>query len=182
MSWSAVLGKVRPQALWSSLVRPGCSSVARHRGGGLGAAVGGGSSSRQGPCDALGQQQQQCRGMAANNHRHKKILKLAKGYRGRSKSVFKIAIQRVEKALQQAYRDRKARKGLLNHREFRRLWIERINAGVRQHGMPYSVFVNKARKADVELNRKVLAEMAVTEPYSFRAVVETVKAKGSPKA
>ncbi|CBJ48761.1 50S ribosomal protein L20P [Ectocarpus siliculosus] len=115
--------------------------------------------------------------MAANNHRHKKILKLAKGYRGRSKSVFKIAIQRVEKALQQAYRDRKNKK-----REFRRLWIERINAGVRQHGMPYSVFVNKARKADVELNRKVLAEMAVTEPYSFRAVVETVKAKGSPKA
>ncbi|CAM9148612.1 unnamed protein product [Hapterophycus canaliculatus] len=115
--------------------------------------------------------------MATSNHRHKKLIKMAKGYRGRSKSVFKIAIQKVEKALQQAYRDRKNKK-----RDFRRLWIERINAGVRQHGMPYSVFISKAKKADVELNRKVLAEMAVTEPYSFRAVVETVKAKGSPEA
>ncbi|CAN0471565.1 unnamed protein product [Ascophyllum nodosum] len=142
----------------------------------MGAALAGSSSRRS--LDYLfpkGQQSQgQCRGMAASNFKHKKILKMAKGYRGRSKSVFKIAIQKVEKALQQAYRDRKNKK-----RDFRRLWIERINAGVRQHGMSYSMFINHAKKADVDLNRKVLAEMAVTEPYSFRAVVETVKAKGS---
>ncbi|CAM9304341.1 unnamed protein product [Discosporangium mesarthrocarpum] len=115
----------------------------------------------------------QSRGMASGNHRHKKIIKMAKGYRGRSKNVFKIAIQKVQKALENAYRDRKNKK-----RNFRRLWIERINAGVRQHGMSYSVFTNQAAKAQVELNRKVLAEMAVTEPYSFRSVVETVKAHG----
>eukprot|EP00752_Nemacystus_decipiens_P002322 g2195.t1 len=167
MSWSSVLRRVRPQALWSSLPRPLCAPFP---GRGLGAAIVGKGSSGQRPWDVLGQgqQQQQYRGMATRNHKHKKIIKMAKGYRGRSKSVFKIAIQKVEKALQQAYRDRKNKK-----RDFRRLWIERINAGVRQHGMPYSVFVNKAKKADVDLNRKVLAEMAVTEPYSFRAVVET---------
>lgn len=99
--------------------------------------------------------------------RHKKIIALAKGYRGRSKNCYRIAIQRVEKGLQYAYRDRRTRK-----REFRALWIQRINAGVREHGLTYSRFINGLVKAGVEIDRKVLADLAVREPAAFKTVVE----------
>jgi len=99
--------------------------------------------------------------------RHKKILKLAKGYRGRSKNCYRIALERVEKALQYAYRDRRNRK-----RDFRALWIQRINAGVREHGLTYSRFVNGLTKAGIEIDRKVLADLAVREPIAFKAIVE----------
>ena len=99
--------------------------------------------------------------------RHKKIIKMAKGYRGRSKNCFRVAVQSVEKGLQYAYRDRKARK-----RDFRRLWIQRINAAAREHGLVYSQFMNGLAKAGVEVDRKVLAELAVSEPAAFKALVE----------
>ena len=108
-------------------------------------------------------------GSVARN-RHKKVLKLAKGFRGRSKNCFRIAIQKVEKALQYAYRDRRARK-----RDFRALWIQRINAGVRQHGLVYSQFINGLTLANIELDRKVLADLAVKEPEAFKAVVDQAK-------
>jgi large subunit ribosomal protein L20 len=98
--------------------------------------------------------------------RHKKILKLAKGSRGRSKSTFRAAIQRVEKDLQYAYRDRRTRK-----RDFRGLWIQRINAATRLHGLTYSQFMNGLKKAEIALDRKVLAALAVTEPTAFEALV-----------
>ncbi len=99
--------------------------------------------------------------------RHKKVLKLAKGYRGRSKNCYRIALQRVEKALQYAYRDRRNRK-----RDFRALWIQRINAGVREHGLTYSRFVNGLTKAGIEVDRKVLADLAVFEPAAFKTIVD----------
>ena len=99
--------------------------------------------------------------------RHKKILKLAKGYRGRSKSCYRIAVQRVEKALQYAYRDRRNRK-----RDFRGLWIQRINAGTREHGLTYSKFINGLIKAGIEIDRKVLADLAVYEPAAFKTIVD----------
>lgn len=99
--------------------------------------------------------------------RHKKVLKLAKGYRGRSKSCYRIALQRVEKALQYAYRDRRTRK-----RDFRALWIQRINAGVREYGLTYSRFINGLIKAGIEVDRKVLADLAVREPVVFKAIVD----------
>ncbi len=99
--------------------------------------------------------------------RHKKILKLAKGYRGRSKNCFRIAIQRVEKALQYAYRDRRNKK-----RDFRALWIQRINAGTREHGLTYSRFVNGLTKAGIDIDRKVLADLAVHEPAAFKSIVD----------
>lgn len=102
--------------------------------------------------------------------RHKKVLKLAKGFRGRSKNCFRIAIEKVEKALQYAYRDRRARK-----RDFRALWIQRINAGVRQYGLVYSQFINGLTLANIDLDRKVLADLAVREPEAFKAVVEKAK-------
>lgn len=102
--------------------------------------------------------------------RHKKVLKLAKGYRGRAKNCFRIAIEKVEKALRYAYRDRRARK-----RDFRSLWIQRINAGVRQYGIVYSQFINGLTLANIELDRKVLADLAVREPEAFKEVVEKVK-------
>lgn len=111
------------------------------------------------------------RGMA--NHRHKKILKLAKGYRGRAKSCYTVAIQRVTKARQYAYRDRKVKR-----RDFRKLWIQRINAGTRMYGLPYSFFINSMLRANIHLNRKVLADMAVTEPLSFKAVVVVARELG----
>jgi len=98
--------------------------------------------------------------------RHKKVLKLAKGYRGRSKNCYRIALERVEKALQYAYRDRRNRK-----REFRALWIQRINAGVREHGLTYSRFVYGLTKAGIDLDRKVLADLAVHEPSAFKGIV-----------
>ena len=102
--------------------------------------------------------------------RHKKIIKMAKGYRGRSKNCFRIAVQKVEKALQYAYRDRRNRK-----REFRALWIQRINAAVREHGMTYSQFMNGINKANVEIDRKILADMAVRDKSAFKDLVEVAR-------
>ncbi|WP_448520860.1 50S ribosomal protein L20 [Schleiferia thermophila] len=106
----------------------------------------------------------------ASRARRKKILKLAKGYYGRRKNVWTVAKNAVEKALSYQYRDRKAKK-----RNFRSLWIMRINAGARQHRMSYSVFINKLKNANIDLNRKVLADLAMNHPEAFRAVVEKVK-------
>ena len=99
--------------------------------------------------------------------RHKKVLKRAKGFYGRRKNVFRIAVQSVERSLQYAYRDRKNRK-----RDFRGLWIQRINAGVRMYGMTYSQFINGLKKATIEIDRKILAELAVNQPETFKALVE----------
>jgi len=103
--------------------------------------------------------------------RHKKVLKQAEGYRGRSKNVYKAAIERVEKGLQYAYRDRRVRK-----RSFRGLWIQRINAGARQHGLTYSQFMNGMKRAGIELDRKVLSDIAVREPAAFKTLVEQAQA------
>ncbi|PHS79393.1 MAG: 50S ribosomal protein L20 [Rhodospirillaceae bacterium] len=103
--------------------------------------------------------------------RHKKITTAAKGYRGRNKNTFRIAIQRVEKGMQYAYRDRRAKK-----REFRKLWIQRINAAARLNDMKYSTFMNGLSKAGIELDRKVLADLAVREPAAFASLVEQAQA------
>ena len=102
--------------------------------------------------------------------RHKKILDMAKGYRGRNKNVFRVAVEKVEKALQYAYRDRKAKK-----RSFRSLWIQRINAATRLHDMTYSRFMSGLNKAGIELDRKVLADIALKEPANFAKLVEAAK-------
>jgi len=102
--------------------------------------------------------------------RHKKIISMAKGYRGRNKNVFRVAVEKVEKALQYAYRDRKAKK-----RSFRSLWIQRINAATRQHDMTYSRFMSGLNKAGIELDRKVLADIALKEPANFAKLVEAAK-------
>lgn len=101
--------------------------------------------------------------------RRKKILKLAKGFRGSHSKLFRTANQQVMKALRNAYRDRRKRK-----RDFRRLWITRINAAARMHGMSYSQLMGSLKKANIEINRKMLAQMAVLDPSSFGKVVETV--------
>lgn len=106
--------------------------------------------------------------------RHNKILKLAKGYRGRAKNCYRIAIQKVEKALRYAYRDRKVKK-----RDFRALWIQRINAAVREQGLVYSQFINGLKLAKISLDRKTLSDLAVTQPEAFKEVV--VKAKAALK-
>ncbi len=103
--------------------------------------------------------------------RHKKILKLAKGYYGARSRSYRIAVQSVLRAGQYAYRDRKVRK-----RQFRRLWIVRINAGARQHGLSYSRFINGLKKASIEIDRKVLADIAVWDKAAFGALVEKAKA------
>ena len=102
--------------------------------------------------------------------RHKKVLAMAKGYRGRSKNVFRVAVETVEKGLQYAYRDRKAKK-----RSFRALWIQRINAATRLHDMTYSRFISGLNKAGIELDRKVLADIALKEPANFAKLVEAAK-------
>lgn len=102
--------------------------------------------------------------------RHKKILALAKGFRGRRKNVYRIAKQAVMRAGQYAYRDRRNKK-----RVFRRLWITRINAAARQHDLSYSVFLNGIKKANIEIDRKVLSDMAIHDPVGFGAIVATVK-------
>lgn len=102
--------------------------------------------------------------------RRKKVLKQAKGYFGRRKNVHTVAKNAVEKALVYAYRDRRQKK-----RNFRALWIQRINAGVREHGMSYSEFMGKLQKKDIQLNRKVLADLALNNPEAFKAVVDAVK-------
>lgn len=101
--------------------------------------------------------------------KHKKILKLAKGYQGRRKSVFKLAKQAVIKAGQYAYRDRRVRK-----RDFRILWIRQINAAVREFGLSYSVFIKKLANAKIKLNRKILADLAENEPKAFKAIVAKI--------
>ena len=101
--------------------------------------------------------------------RHKKILKMAKGHRGRAKNCFRVAIEKVEKAMQYAYRDRKVRK-----RDMRGLWIQRINAAVRQQNLIYSQFINGLKLAQIDLDRKVLADLAVHQPETFANIVEKV--------
>ena len=110
------------------------------------------------------------RGVVARR-RHKKILKQAKGYYGARTRVFRVAKQAVLKAGQYAYRDRRQRK-----RQFRALWIQRINAGARLHGLSYSRFVGGLKKAGIEIDRKVLADLAVHEKAAFAAIVEKAKA------
>ena len=109
--------------------------------------------------------------------RHKKMLKMAKGYRGRAKNCFRVAIEKVEKGLRYAYRDRRRKK-----RDFRGLWIQRINAGVRQHGMVYSQFMQGLKLAGITLNRKMLSEIAINKPESFKEIVEKAKAALEKKA
>ena len=111
------------------------------------------------------------RGVTAHA-RHKKVLKAAKGYYGRRKNTIRVAKQAVEKAAQYAYRDRKAKK-----RNFRSLWIQRINAATRQHGMTYGCFIDGLNKAGVEVDRKVLSDLAINQPDAFKALVE--KAQGA---
>ncbi|UJH67959.1 50S ribosomal protein L20 [Allomuricauda sp. SCSIO 65647] len=106
----------------------------------------------------------------ASRARRKKVLKQAKGYFGRRKNVWTVAKNAVEKAMLYAYRDRRNKK-----RNFRALWITRINAGARQHGMSYSQFMGKVKANGIELNRKVLADLAMNHPETFKAIVEKVK-------
>ena len=105
----------------------------------------------------------------ATKNRRKKILKVTKGFRGRAKNCLTIAKERGEKALQYAYRDRKNRK-----RNFRSLWIQRINAAVRQYDITYSEFMNKLNKSNIVIDRKMLSEMAIREPNSFKELIETI--------
>ena len=106
----------------------------------------------------------------ASRAKRKKILKQAKGYFGRRKNVYTVAKNAVEKAMSYSYRDRKNKK-----RTFRALWIQRINAGARQYGMSYSQFMGKVKANNIELNRKVLADLAMNNPEAFKAVVDSVK-------
>jgi large subunit ribosomal protein L20 len=106
----------------------------------------------------------------ASRARRKKVMKQAKGYFGRRKNVWTVAKNAVEKAMLYAYRDRKNKK-----RTFRALWITRINAGARMHGMSYSQFMGKVKSNGIELNRKVLADLAMNHPDAFKAIVERVK-------
>ena len=103
--------------------------------------------------------------------RHKKVLDLAKGYRGRASTAYRIALEKVEKGLRYAYRDRRNKK-----RDFRGLWIQRINAAVREHGLTYSQFMHGVKLAGLELDRKVLSDLAIREPEAFAAVIGTAKA------
>ena len=104
--------------------------------------------------------------------RHKKVLKQAKGYFGRRKNTFRIANQAVEKAGEYSYRDRKVKK-----RVFRSLWIQRINAGCRLHGLKYSSFVNGLKKINLGLNRKVIADLAANDPNTFKKIVDQIQDK-----
>lgn len=106
----------------------------------------------------------------ASRARRKRLMQLSKGYYGRRKNVWTVAKNAVEKGLVYAYRDRKTKK-----RNFRSLWIQRINAGARQYGMSYSVLMGKINASDIELNRKVLADLAMNHPEAFKAVVDKVK-------
>ncbi|WP_416898043.1 MAG: 50S ribosomal protein L20 [Minwuia sp.] len=106
----------------------------------------------------------------ASRARRKEILEQAKGYRGRGKNVLSVARQRVEKGMQYAYRDRKVRK-----RNFRSLWIQRINAAVREHDLTYAVFIDGLRHAGIEVDRKVLADIAVRDPDGFKVLVDQAK-------
>jgi len=103
--------------------------------------------------------------------RHKKILDRAKGYRGRGSKAFRVAVEKVEKALRYAYRDRRNKK-----RDFRGLWIQRINAAAREHGLKYSTFINGLKLAGIELDRKVVSDLAISEPAAFKLLVEKAQA------
>ena len=109
--------------------------------------------------------------------RHKKVVALAKGYRGRRKNVYRVAKQAVERAAQYAYRDRRRRK-----RTFRALWIQRINAASRQHGLTYGRFMNGLKLAGIEIDRKVLADLAVREPASFTRLCEQARSASEQAA
>ncbi len=109
------------------------------------------------------------RGVTAHA-RHKKITDAASGYYGRRKNVFRAAVQAVERAMLYAYRDRRQRK-----RQFRALWIQRINAGVREHGLTYGRFINGLNLAGVEVDRKLLSDLAIHEPEAFKALVDTAR-------
>ncbi len=106
----------------------------------------------------------------ASRARRKRVMEMAKGYFGRRKNVWTVAKNAVEKGLVYAYRDRKAKK-----RDFRTLWIARINAGARLHGLSYSEFMGKIKVAGIDLNRKVLADLAMNHPSAFEAVVKKLK-------
>ena len=106
----------------------------------------------------------------ASRQRRKKIIKAAKGYYGRRKNVYTVAKNAVEKGMLYAYEGRKQKK-----RQFRKLWITRINAGTREHGMSYSQFMGKVSRSGIELNRKVLADLAMNHPDAFKAIVDKVK-------
>lgn len=106
----------------------------------------------------------------ASRRRRKKIMNLAKGYWGSRSKVYTVAKNTVEKGLQYAFRDRKVKK-----REFRALWIQRINAATREHGMSYSQFIGKLASKNIGLNRKVLADLAMNDPKAFKAIVDAVK-------
>ena len=110
------------------------------------------------------------RGVTAH-FKHKKVLKLAKGYRESNSTLYRIALEKVEKGLRYAYRDRRKKKS-----NFRALWIQRINAGVREYGLTYSKFMNGLNKAGIEMDRKILADLAMNQPAAFAKVVEQVKA------
>lgn len=110
------------------------------------------------------------RGVTAHA-RHKKVINLSKGFVGRSKNCFRSAIERLEKSMQYAYRDRRTKK-----RDFRRLWIVRINAAVREHGLKYSQFVYGLSKANITIDRKVLSELAINDKAAFAEIVNQVKA------
>ena len=103
--------------------------------------------------------------------KHKKVLKAVKGQWGRRKNTIRVAKQAMEKAMQYAYRDRRNKK-----RDFRGLWIQRINAGVREHGLTYAKFIDGLKKANIEINRKILSEIAFHEPAAFKSIVEKAKA------
>ena len=103
--------------------------------------------------------------------KHKKVIKQAKGYSGRRKNVYRVAVQAVTKAGQYAYRDRRQRK-----RQFRQLWIARINAGARENGLSYSRMINGMKKANIEIDRKVLSDMAIFDKAAFAAIAEQAKA------
>ena len=111
------------------------------------------------------------KGGPSSHARHRKVISNAKGYRGRRKNIFSAANQAVEKAGQYAYRDRKNRK-----REFRKLWIQRINAAARLHGLTYSTFMGGLAKAGIEVDRKMLADIAAKEPAAFETFAEQAKA------
>ncbi|MDZ7848955.1 MAG: 50S ribosomal protein L20 [Owenweeksia sp.] len=106
----------------------------------------------------------------ASRARRKRVIKQAKGYFGRRKNVWTVAKNAVEKGMQYSYRDRKTKK-----RNFRALWIQRINAGARQEGLSYSAFMGRVKSSGIELNRKVLADLAMNHPEAFKAVVDKVK-------
>lgn len=117
------------------------------------------------------------KGGTSSINRHKKVLKLARGYRGRSSKCFRIALQRLEKALQYAYRDRRNKK-----RDFRGLWIQRINAAARMHGLTYSKFMGGLKAAGITLDRKVLADIAVHDIAAFGNIADQAKAALDKKA